>query len=103
LPHGTTAWKRPEPGRSESAAFMIFEPEAWPGGPGLLAACGMGGTETLVWAYVLRPRFSHLVGQCRFVMAKIIEQDLPEQPLTMDFANSWDIRLLTGQGAEIRS
>jgi hypothetical protein len=103
LPHGSTAWRRPAQGTSVSAAFMIFEPHAWPGGPGLLAAFGMGGTETLVWAYMLRTRFPHLIATCRFVMAEIVEQELPDQPLTMDFADRWDIRLLTEDGASIRS
>jgi len=95
LPHGSTAWKKPERGSSVSAAFMVYEPHAWEGGPGLLAAFGMGGTETLVWAYFLRTRFSHLVGARQFVMAEIVERDLPEQPLTMDFAEHWNVELLT--------
>ena len=102
LPHGSTTWRRPERGRSVSAAFMIFEPHAWPGGPGLLAAFGMGGTETMVWAYVLSTRFPHLIGTCRFVMAEIVEQELPDQPLTMAFADHWNIRLLTDDERAIR-
>jgi hypothetical protein len=36
-------------------------------------------------------------------MAEIVERELPDQPLTMDFADRWDIRLLTEDGTSIRS
>jgi len=31
-----------------TAAFLLYAEHAWPGGPGLLAVIGVGGTETLV-------------------------------------------------------
>lgn len=100
LPHGSTVWHEPPRECSLSAAYLIFEKHAWPGGPALLAGFGMGGMETLVWAYLLRTRFSHLVGARRFVMAEIVERDVPEPPLTMGFADRWDVRLLTEEGPD---
>lgn len=39
-----------EGGRLRTGGYLIFTPEGWPGGPGILAAFGMGGFETMTWA-----------------------------------------------------
>src|SRR5262249_37766133 len=54
-----------------TAAFLSYAEHAWPGGPGLLCAFGMGGVETLVWAYQLSTRFSHLLCTTPFALAEI--------------------------------
>ena len=38
-----------EGGRLRTGGYLIFTPEGWPGGPGILAAFGMGGFETMTW------------------------------------------------------
>jgi hypothetical protein len=88
-----------QPQRVEAtAAYMAYEDHAWPGGPALLAAFSMGGTETLVWTYWLGKRFPHLVAAAPFVMAEMVKRPLPKEPLSMSFADEWDIELLTGGG-----
>jgi hypothetical protein len=90
----TRPWKDSK--LTTSAVYMIYQKQGWPGGPGFLAAFGMGGTETLAWAYLLSTRFPHLVGARPFVMAEVVERALPDRPLNMDFADKWDVRPLTG-------
>jgi hypothetical protein len=77
-----------------TAVFLVYVEEAWPGGPGVLAAFGMGGTETLVWCHRLATEYPHLLCTTPFVMAEMRIGDLPERPQTMEFANSWEITIL---------
>jgi hypothetical protein len=77
-----------------TAAFLVYAEHAWPGGPGLLAAFGMGGMETLVWCYRLAKDFRHLLCTTPFVMAEMRTGALPERPVSMDFADSWEITIL---------
>lgn len=77
-----------------TAVFLIYAQHAWPGGPGLLAAFGMGGTETLVWCHRLATEFPHLLCTTPFVMAEVRTGQLPEHPDTIDFAKSWEVTIL---------
>jgi hypothetical protein len=77
-------------------AFLVYEEHAWPGGPGLQAAFGMGGPETLAWCRLLATRFSHLLCKTPFVMAEMHTKRLPTRPDTIAFADSWEVRLLGG-------
>ena len=77
-----------------TAVFLIWVEHAWPGGPGLLAAFGMGGTETLVWCHRLATEYRHLLCTTPFVMAEMRMAPLPERPTTMDFARSWEVTIL---------
>jgi hypothetical protein len=79
---------------TRTAAFLIYEEHAWPGGPGLLAAFGMGGLETLVWCHRLATEFRHLLCTTPFVMAEMRPARLPERPDTMAFADAWEITIL---------
>ena len=88
-------WQPPDKRRT-TAAYMIFEPEAWPGGPALLVVFGIGGAETLGWTYLLRKRFAHLVGESGFVMAELVTPKLPGPPGTLRFVKDWDVKILTG-------
>lgn len=74
------------PGKTDrrTAAFLICAEEAWPGGPKLLAAFGMGGTATLVWAYLLAKRFSDLLLTTPFAMVEL-EGKYPKHPRRMAF------------------
>jgi hypothetical protein len=87
-------FKRPQP---LTAVFLVFAAHAWPGGPALLAAFGMGGNETFVWCHQLATRFSHLLFTTGFAMGEMRTTDLAVPPTGMDFANSWETTIL---GAE---
>jgi hypothetical protein len=80
-----------------TAAYMVFQPEIWPGGPDVLAAFAMGGTETLGWAHLLRTRFAHLVGVPGFVMAEMITTPPPESTSDLSFVDEWRVEILTGE------
>jgi len=90
----TTPWRRPEKGKYVTAAYLAYVEHAWEGGPGLLTAFGMGGTETLGWCSLLATRFSHLVRSTPFAMVEIIAKDPPTCPHTMDFVDRWEVKLL---------
>jgi len=77
-----------------TAAFLVYEEHAWPGGPALLAAFVMGGTETLVWSYFLATRLSHLLFTTSFAMAELRAPLLAEPPTWIDFADAWEVDLL---------
>ncbi len=83
-------FKGPE---TPTAAFLLYAEHAWPGGPALLAAFAMGGTETLVWCYQLATRYPHLLCTKPFVMAEMRTRTLPERPASMTFADSWEITI----------
>jgi hypothetical protein len=77
-----------------TAAFLVYEEHAWPGGPALLAAFGMGGTETLVWSYFLATRLSHLLFTTSFAMAELRAPLLAEPPTRIDLPAAWEGVLL---------
>jgi hypothetical protein len=96
LAHTGKNWQRPDARRGHSAAYLLFEEHAWPNGPGVLAAFGMCGIDTLVWHYHLATCFRELIASVPFVMAELIApQHVPLYPLTTDFAKKWQVRILT--------
>jgi hypothetical protein len=74
-------------------AFLIYAEHAWPGGPGFLAAFGMGASETIGWCRALVKRFPDLLCTTPFVMAEMRTKPLPARP-TVTFSDSWDIEIL---------
>ena len=92
--------KRPEKGKYVTAVYLSYVRHAWENGPALLAAFGVGGMETLGWCHLLATRFNGLVCSVPFAMAEIEAPPPPERPHTMEFVNSWDVRLLTPRGFE---
>src|SRR5262245_3211641 len=80
-----------------TAAFLSYTEHAWPGGPGLLSAFGMGGVETLVWAYQLSTRFSELLCTTAFALAEITygpSTDLADPLVLPEKLDKWNIRIL---------
>jgi len=83
---------------SLTAAYLASMPEAWPGGPGLLCAFGMGGQETLSWAHLLRTRHRPLLRRALlsggFIMAEIELEEVrpPQDDLT--FYENWQVEIL---------
>jgi len=83
-------FKKPEP---LTAAFLLYAEHAWPQGPALLAAFGMGGNETLVWCHQLATRFQHLLFTTPFAMAELRTTPLAD-PTSIHFADNWEVTLL---------
>jgi len=77
-----------------TATFLLYAEHAWPGGPALLTAFGMGGTDTLVWCYLLATRFANLLCTTPFAMAEMRTGVWPERPESMSFADSWEVTVL---------
>jgi hypothetical protein len=67
-----------------------------PESPGLLLLFGLGGLDTLVWAYSLRTRFPELLNlqSPRFLMAEMEKQDLPTPPMNLSFSDEWLIETI---------
>jgi hypothetical protein len=86
-------WVYPKKSDAGTPAFLVYDEEAWPGGPKLLATFGMGGTATLVWACLLATRFPNLVFTTAFAMAELHGR-WPHRPGAMAFAESCDVTIL---------
>ena len=74
-----------------TAAFLMQIPAIWEGGPGLLAAFGLAGIETLAWNYLLRTRFRDWLDSYQFVMAEILPRRVPRKPTNLSFAEQWEV------------
>jgi len=94
-PADSRKWRSPQEGCTLSLAYLVHD-RVWPGGPRFFAAFGMTGTDTLIWNYLLATRFPHLIASVPFAMAAIVApKSLPPRPLTLAFADTWKVRLLT--------
>jgi hypothetical protein len=88
-------WHTPD-GAPSTLAYLVFEPHGWPDGPGVLAAFGMSGAETMIWNHILAKRLPHLVGTTPFVMAELVPPEkVSKRPESTEFADQWKVRLLT--------
>jgi hypothetical protein len=103
IKHGEYAsgsWRPPADQRL-TAVFFIQIPALWEGGPGLLAAFGMAGIETLAWNYLLRTRFlrrgrqaaeeSDWLDSYSFLMAEVLPKKVPRKPTNLSFAEEWEV------------
>jgi hypothetical protein len=88
--YGDKFWQKSE-GERLTAFYLIQIPSLWKNGPGLLAAFGMAGTETLAWNYLLRTRFPKWIGSYQFLMAEVLPAKLPRKPTDLTFANEWKV------------
>jgi len=83
------------PSSNLTAMYMVYIERAWENGPKLLCAFGMGGPETLIWAYLLRTRFHDLVASQEFVMAEMEERPILPGCDNLNEVNDWDVKNLT--------
>jgi hypothetical protein len=90
----TREWRHFKKAPPLTAAFLVYAEHAWPGGPALLAAFGMGGTETLVWCHQLANRFQHLLFATSFAMVELRTPLLAAPPTTIAFADAWEVDIL---------
>jgi hypothetical protein len=74
----TLEGRKPTAARDRTTAvFLVYVPQIWANGPGLLSAFGMGANETLLWCHLLRTRMNHLLVDVlksptpRFVMCEL--------------------------------
>jgi hypothetical protein len=93
---GASTWTRFKKSDRSTAAFLLYAEHAWEGGPAFLAAFGMGGTETLVWCYLLatRPRLANLLCTTSFAMAELDTNGWPQRPQSLAFADPAAVNLL---------
>ncbi len=90
---GTEPHRWHDPKRQNlTAAYLILT--RIKDGPMLLNAFGMGGQTTLIWCYLLRTKFAHLLKSPRFVIAEIETDPRPLRPATLTFALKWKVTLL---------
>lgn len=90
---GTEEHKWHDPGgQNLTAAYMTLT--RIKDGPMLLNAFGMGGQTTLIWCYLLRTKFAHLLRSPRFVIAEIETESRPLRPATLSFALESKVTLL---------
>ncbi len=73
-----------------TSAFLVVR-RLEPNGPTLIVAFGMDGIMTLVWCYLLRTRFPHLLRSPRFVMAEIWPRAIPANAQSLAFADDWRV------------
>jgi hypothetical protein len=79
-----------------TALFLVHDREPWPGGPRLLAVFGVGGNETLVWAYLLSKKYwkkLDLASTC-FVMMEMKTIKIPSRPGDLTFADNLEVEML---------
>jgi hypothetical protein len=76
-----------------TAAYLVRTREAWPGGPELLAAWGMGAIQTLGWCRLLAKKHAHLLDDTAFCMAELKTGRLQNQ-VQANYSDAWDVRIL---------
>lgn len=86
-------WRKPESTRT--AAFILLD-RVQDNGPALLNVFSMDGPGTLIWCYLLRTKFSHLldIHRYKFIMAELITTPLPHNPSSLSFTDRWDVDIL---------
>jgi hypothetical protein len=81
---------------SRTAMYLVHPPKRHKDDPDILCAFGMGGTETLIWAYLLRTKFPDklTLDAPRFVMAELTTHRVPLAPIDFSFADTWQVEFL---------
>ena len=88
-------WHVPEAGKKLTAAYFLLTGPIWPGGPRLLTSFSIGGTETLIWNFILcNSALSRLFDRPTFAMVELSMAPLPEKPVNLEFAKSWEARII---------
>jgi hypothetical protein len=78
----------------KTAVYLFNLKEIWEGGPDLLVSFGMTGTCTLIWAYLIRKRFTHFLNAPRIVVAELLIGNIPAFPPDLSFVDDWDIKIV---------
>jgi hypothetical protein len=90
--------ERPQSGLSpvRTACYLFSLPNTGEHTHNLLCVFGMGGTETLLWSYLLRTRHAELLHMThpRFILAELYPQPIPDLPDDLSFADSWKLDVI---------
>jgi hypothetical protein len=91
-------------GMGRTAAFVVNQPELWPGGPTYVGFFGMDGAATLAWACLLQERHRDLLVRPGFHMVELITAPIPARVPDLRWALDWKSELLMSvPPAEIQS
>ena len=108
---------RKNPRRSSegpTAGYLVFLKSIWKDGPDLLAAFGMSGTATLIWANLLRTQWESTVRQVlgrkdsAIIVAELNRKPtattghpsvVPSYPRSMEFTNDFNATLILDTNA----
>jgi hypothetical protein len=98
--HGTCAAKNSPKSMMDpppSAAYFIYTKELWPQGPDLITTFGMCGAHNLLWAYLLRKKWSYFTEEFGFAMALLYSknEDYPKFPVALSFSENFKIKIVT--------
>lgn len=72
-----------------SAAFLVRIPRLGENGPAYIGIFAMDGVCTLVWAYLLRHRYSDLLKREGFTMVELVQGPIPDRAPDMSWADAW--------------
>lgn len=86
--------RRPTPSTGTTVAFLLRLDEAWPRGPGLIAAFGMDGVITLGWAYRLAHDCGEFLERRGFSLVRIEYDALPDGHGGLESCDDWRIDLV---------
>jgi hypothetical protein len=81
-------------GMGRTAAFVVNQPELWPGGPRYIGFFGMDGASTLAWAYLLQQRHFDLLVRPGFHMVELITAPIPARVPDLQWAMDWKSEVL---------
>jgi hypothetical protein len=79
---------------AKTAAFLVYEPHLWPGGPAFCCCFGLSADDTQAWCQQLANRLSKLLLAYTFVMAEMSTVPWPAVPHTTDFADQRTVEIL---------
>jgi hypothetical protein len=77
-----------------TGAYLLYIREAWASGPDILIVFGMTGSIGLIWAFLVRKKFPHLLDKPVIAMSELIIGEIPERPKNLEFSLSWDVQIL---------
>ncbi len=72
-----------------SAAFLVRIPRLGKDGPVYVGIFAMDGACNLVWAHLLRHRYSDLLRRDGFTMVELVQSPIPERTPDMRWADAW--------------
>ena len=73
-----------------TAAYFVYTRETWPGGPGLVVAHGMAGTQTLGFNHLVgTTELSRLLDSPVFAMVELKTPRVPHKPVDLSFTDEW--------------
>lgn len=93
--HNDVKMKVPPP-PPRTTFYFVLPQRSRENDPQVLCVFGMGGTETLLWAYLLSTKYKEkfILDHPRFLMAEIFIEPIPRLPDNLSFADNWRVDFL---------